>query len=256
MLTREQTLLLEKHHDRETLGVEAAEARRLIESSPDAERYLLELSFLRDLVTMPSFLDSEGLPADELRSRILLEIEARSELEEESERLLAAAFRRDQEGAPDAALLARIMASVGELEQARESVAATSATPAPSLLERLRAWGSGWVFTGAVATAAALLAVGVTRQTDSTNSPAAVSDAGKTTIINNYYVTPRVDSLSPTSGFTGSVTQGSETDDIAPVIWLQPNGTLGTAPAGSVPASEVPPSSGSGTTAANPVHTD
>lgn len=256
MLTREQRLLLEKHHDRETLGVEAAEARRLVESDPEAERYLEELSLLRDLVTLPSYIDREGLPAEELRSRILAEIEARTELEEESERLLAAAFRRDQEGAPDAALLARIMAGVGELEQSRERVAAAAAAPATPLVERLRAWSSGWAFTSAVALAAALLAVAVTRQSDGGSEQSSGANPAKTTIINNYYVAPRVDSLTPTSGFTGSVTQGSDADNTAPVIWLQPNGTLGTAPAGTGPVSTDTAAPGSGAPTANPVHTD
>lgn len=256
MLTREQALLLDKHHDRETRGVEAAEARALLEANPDARRYLADLEFLHDTLALPSHIDREGLGDEAIHARIMAEIEARTALEEATDEMLSASLRRECEEPADAALLARIMAGVAEQNQQRERVAA-AATSSGSFLDRLRSWGSGWAFTGAVAVAAALLAVTLSDRLSSGAPESAQADPAKTTIINNYYVqAPRVDSLSPTSGFTASVTQGSQADDTATVIWLQPNGTLATAPKGKEPASTDPTLAGSGASPARPVHTD
>ena len=256
MLTREQALLLDKHHDRETRGVEAAEARALLEVNPDARRYLADLEFLHDTLALPSHIDREGLGEAAIHARIMAEIEARTELEEATSAILTAGFRRECEEPADPALLARIMAGVAAQTEQRERVAA-AATSSDSFLDRLRNWGSGWAFTGAVAVAAALLAVTLSDRLSPAAPESAQTDPAKTTIINNYYVqAPRVDSLTPTSGFTASVTQGSQADDTATVIWLQPNGTLATAPKGNGPASKDPTLAGSGASPALPVHTD
>ena len=257
MLTREQSLLLQKHHDRETRGVEAADARALLASNEEARLFTADLELMRDTIALPSHLDREGLSDATLYARIMDEVEARSALELATDQVLAHGFRQELDAPADPELFARIMGGVAELGDKRERAAAAATSGGDSFLDRLRSWGSGWAFTGAVAVAAALLAVTLNNRLAAPSADSAQADPAKTTIINNYYVqSPRVDSLTPTSGFTGSVTQGSQADDTATVIWLQPNGSLATAPSGTGPTSADPSLAGSGASPALPVHTD
>lgn len=257
MLTREQSLLLQKHHDRETLGVEAAEARALLASNAEARLFVADLELMRETFASPSPHDAEGLSEAALHARIMAEIEARTELDLATERVLVSGFQQEINAPADAELLARIMGGVAELGDKRERAAAAAPAVGDSFLERLRSWGSGWAFTGAVALAAALLAVTLSDRLRAPAPDASQADASKPTIINNYYVqAPSVDTLTPTSGFTASVTQGSQANDTATVIWLQPNGTLAAAPGGTGPTSQDPNLAGSGASPALPVHTD